>query len=67
MVQAESCVRYAQHVAGDVTWPPSVKFDHGSTSWLASCLSDGCSSLGAVETDVGGTSSAAKVAFVCGL
>ena len=25
-----------------VLWPPSIKFDHGSTSWL-SCLLDCCS------------------------
>ena len=46
-------------------WPRSVKFDHGSTSWL-SCLIV-AASLVAVETDLGETISAAKVAFVCGL
>ena len=46
-------------------WPPSIRFDRGSTSWL-SCLIVAVS-LVAVETDVGETISASKVAFVCGL
>ena len=38
-------------------WHPSIKFDHGSTSWLY-CLFDCCSVA---------CGSAAKVAIVCGL
>ena len=46
-------------------WPPSIKFDHGSTSWLF-CLIV-AASLVAVETDVGETISDSKVVFMCGI
>ena len=47
-------------------WPPSIKFDHGITSWLSVCLVV-AALLVAVETEVGETISAVKVTFVCGL
>ena len=43
----------------------SIKTDHGSTSWLLGLIV--AASLVAVETDVGETISAAKVAFAYGL
>ena len=46
--------------------PPSIKFDHGSTSGCPVC-STVAASFVAVQTDVGVMISVAKVAFVCGL
>ena len=47
-------------------WPPSIKFDHGSTSWL-SCLFDCCSVACGCRDLCGGNNLCRKVAFVCGL
>ena len=54
----------ARRLAGYVR-PPSIKFDHGSTSWLWCLIVT--ASLVAVESEVRETISATKVAFVCGL